>query len=223
MFFLLAIPIRWAMEWYPPVERQIQIEIDNTPQPLPVPPPEEIIEEVIEPPIEEVIPEPIIDPAETQPAPAPTPTEITEPVTEPTTQPAPQPVEQPVLEQVMEQPTEQTTEQPAETNINSGIIFNSIQNIDKDISISEDFMAAPADTENFKPRQWQSTDFQADVPFVNSETDKPRVEMDFYSHGVLGSVERFFDKITIEKEFTTKYGTKIKCAMVGILMACSWK
>ena len=230
MTFVLAVPIRWGVEWRPPAEKQIQIEIDTTPQPQVVEPQpqiiEEPIEEPIEPPIEEVIPPPVIEeiPQEQpEPMPATQAGQIT-PETPPIEESVPQPSSSPQSnEQPAEQSNEQSVEQPQqETNINSGIIFNSIQNMDKNVSVSEDFMAAPK-TEGFKSRQWEATDSQSDIPFVNTETDKPRVEMDFYSPGVLGSVERFFDKITIKKEFTTKYGTKISCAMVGILMACSWK
>ncbi|WP_395374584.1 hypothetical protein [Marinicella sp. W31] len=227
MMFVLAVPIRWGVEWRPPAEKQIQIEIDKTPQTPVVEPQPEIIEEPIEPPVEEVIPPPVIEIPEEQPEPMPA-TQAGEmtPEVPPLEEAVPQPTTQETPQQSAEQPNQQSAEQvnqdSTETTINSGIIFNSIQNIDKDISIHEDFMAAPK-TQGFKSRQWEATDLQSDIPYVNNETDKPRVDMNFYAPGFEGSIERFFDKITVEKEFTTKYGTKIKCAMVGILMACSWK
>jgi len=226
MFFLLAIPIQWGIQWYPSIEKQIQIEFDRTPAPEVIEPQPEIIEEVVEPPVEEVIPPPLQE-AEVEAQPQPTPAVEAEQITpQPAAQPQQQ-IQQPTpevsTEQPVEPPPESVNQDTAEPNINSGIIFNSIQNMDKDMSISEDFMAAPEQTQDFKPRQWEATDLQNTVDYVNTETDKPRVEMNFYSPGFEGSVERFFDKVTIKKEFTTKYGTKIQCGMVLFIMACSWK
>ena len=71
--------------------------------------------------------------------------------------------------------------------------------------------------------QQEIEDWLADIPFLDESVDRPTVEMRFYSQGFTGHIEKFFDKITISKTFTTKYGTKIHCALIGVIVACGWK
>ena len=43
-----------------------------------------------------------------------------------------------------------------------------------------------------------------------------------YEPGVIGDVQRFFDVITPEFGWTTRYGTKVKCTWVLLIAACGW-
>ncbi|WP_154223872.1 hypothetical protein [Marinicella rhabdoformis] len=75
----------------------------------------------------------------------------------------------------------------------------------------------------FLAKQYIAKDNYADLPYLDESIDAPRVQMAFYSPGFMGNVEKFFDKITYKKTFTTKYGTKIHCALVGVIAMCGWK
>ena len=56
------------------------------------------------------------------------------------------------------------------------------------------------------------------LPFANG----PRFVVASYSPGIIGDVQRFFDAATLEKEWVTKYGTRVKCAWVLIVAGCGW-
>ena len=56
------------------------------------------------------------------------------------------------------------------------------------------------------------------LPFGNG----PRFVVASYDPGVIGDVQRFFDAVTLEKEWVTKNGTRVKCAWVLILAGCGW-
>ena len=56
------------------------------------------------------------------------------------------------------------------------------------------------------------------LPFGNG----PRFVVASYDPGVIGDVQRFFDAVTLEKEWVTKNGTRVKCACVLILAGCGW-
>ena len=43
-----------------------------------------------------------------------------------------------------------------------------------------------------------------------------------YEPGVMGEMQRFFDVITPEFGWTTRYGTKVDCVWVLIIVACGW-
>ena len=43
-----------------------------------------------------------------------------------------------------------------------------------------------------------------------------------YEPGAIGKVQRFFDVITPEFGWTTRYGTKVECAWVLVIVACGW-
>lgn len=72
-------------------------------------------------------------------------------------------------------------------------------------------------------RSPRAADIYADLPYLDTSVDAPELDMVFYSAGVGGDIERLVDKVTVEKEFTTKYGTKVKCAMIALLAVCGWK
>ena len=61
------------------------------------------------------------------------------------------------------------------------------------------------------------------VKIIDEDVDKPRVEIEFYSNGAKGSIERFMEKVMPAKQFKTKYGTKVNCVLVLVMPVCSWK
>lgn len=107
----------------------------------------------------------------------------------------------------------------------SGTIFNSISNKEKFITLGKDFQAKTAEQDDFKFKTFEQPEWNMVTKLINEEVDKPQYEMNFYSDGIEGSVERFMDKITYKKRFTTKYGTKIDCVAVAavIIVGCGWK
>lgn len=46
--------------------------------------------------------------------------------------------------------------------------------------------------------------------------------VDSYSAGFGGSVERFFDNVTVPFGWTTKNNTRVQCAWVLVIAGCSW-
>lgn len=92
-----------------------------------------------------------------------------------------------------------------------------------DVQISDEFTAR---TDMKKPQEtpWNTTPTSqgpyADIPYLASYD--LAVDMDFYAEGYRGDIERFFDKVILKKTFTTKYGTKISCAL-AVVLVCSWK
>jgi len=56
------------------------------------------------------------------------------------------------------------------------------------------------------------------LPFANG----PHFVVASYTPGLTGDVQRFFDTVTLEKEWVTKNGTRVKCAWVLILGGCGW-
>ncbi|MFC3194441.1 hypothetical protein ACFODZ_09330 [Marinicella sediminis] len=91
------------------------------------------------------------------------------------------------------------------------------------VAISADFQARSGPAKNFYIPQQEIENWLNDIPFLDESVDQPTIQMRFYPDGIEGHIEKFFDKITISKTFTTKYGTKIHCALIGVIAACSWK
>ena len=91
------------------------------------------------------------------------------------------------------------------------------------IEIPAEFQARTGPIKDFFIPEQEMTDWFADIPYLDESVDRPTIEMRFYAEGIEGGIEKFFDKITISKTFTTKYGTKIHCALVGVLAMCGWK
>jgi hypothetical protein len=58
----------------------------------------------------------------------------------------------------------------------------------------------------------------AQLPFANG----PRFEVASYTPGAIGDVQRFFDAVTLKKEWVTKNGTRVACVWVLILAGCGW-
>lgn len=92
-----------------------------------------------------------------------------------------------------------------------------------DPRILDSTFSAQRNQNQFIAKQFIATDKYGDLPYLDESVDAPRVHMEFYSEGFMGNVEKFFDKITYKKTFTTKYGTKIHCALIGVIAMCGWK
>ena len=70
-------------------------------------------------------------------------------------------------------------------------------------------------------------------PDLISMLDKPLPDVPFeytpdlvyfaYDPGVRGDLQRFWDVITPEFGWRTKYGTEVKCVLVLVLVGCGWK
>jgi hypothetical protein len=89
--------------------------------------------------------------------------------------------------------------------------------------IDEDFKARTGHEEDFVFKKMERPEWYKVKKHIDEERDKPSTYMEFYSPGIEGSIERFFDKISYKKRFTTKHGTKIDCGGIGPLVMCSWK
>lgn len=101
--------------------------------------------------------------------------------------------------------------------ISTGQILNQAKSY-TDIQITDEFKAARPNT--YQPQAYEVHDPYADIPY---QTITPlATEMNFYSEGYRGDIERFFDAVILQKTFTTKYGTKINCAL-AVIVVCSWK
>jgi len=46
--------------------------------------------------------------------------------------------------------------------------------------------------------------------------------VDHYEEGVMGGIEKFWDKVTVPFGFTTKNNTRVQCAWVLVIAACGW-
>jgi hypothetical protein len=91
------------------------------------------------------------------------------------------------------------------------------------MDIPPEFQARTGPAKDFYIPEQEIENWLADIPFLDESVDRPTIQMKFYSEGFTGHIEKFFDKITISKTFTTKYGTKFHCALIGVIAACGWK
>ncbi len=166
-------------------------------------------------------------------------------------QPIKQPKIEPVIKKNKEKPTESKVKQSPKVNenttekklepkpvnvpshsvqvesipknsLNTGDVLEMIKNRTS-VEVPIDFQARIGPAKSFYIPEQEIKDWMADIPYLDESVDKPKLQMKFYAEGIEGNIEKFFDKITISKTFTTKYGTKIHCALVGVLVACSWK
>ena len=105
----------------------------------------------------------------------------------------------------------------------TAVLLNSIKTR-KSVEISQDFQAKTGHEEDFVYKSVEQAEMFKEFKLINEDIDKPEYAMKFYSEGIEGSIERFMDKITYKKNFTTRYGTKIQCVSVAIVItACGWK
>lgn len=58
-----------------------------------------------------------------------------------------------------------------------------------------------------------------DLPFAYT----PDLVRFAYDPGVKGDLQRFWDVITPEFGWRTKYGTEVRCKYVLVIVACGWK
>ena len=105
----------------------------------------------------------------------------------------------------------------------SSVILNTYRNRKDYKEIDQEFKVPTGHEQDFKFKSIKPSKIYQVTKYLNEEVDKPQVYMNFYSEGVAGATERFFDKISYQKTFTTKYGTKIYCGGVEPLVMCSWK
>ncbi len=206
---LLLIPKPWQSQYFTTSSIIIELSKETTSETVI---PEEVIPEAIKP--EEIIPDkPIMEEL----------LETPQPVVE-KIQPAiqqPEPIIKSKIAPKPSQPLESITAQ--EPKINSTDVLQMLQNRPS-MELTSDFLPRTAPAKDFYIPEQQIMDWYADIPFLDESIDKPKLQMRFYPEGFEGSIERFFDKVTYTKTFTTKYGTKIHCALIaGILAACSWK
>ncbi len=106
----------------------------------------------------------------------------------------------------------------------TAVLLNTIKNRQNTVKLGKEFQAKTGHEEDFVYKSVEQAQMFKEFKLINEEVDKPEYEMNFYAEGIEGSVERFMDKITYKKTFTTRFGTKIQCASVAIVItACGWK
>jgi hypothetical protein len=207
---LLTLPHPWEHpQWLPEavitVQLQAAAELVEPQQATPVQPPEPVPTE----------PEPIetietVEPAEPSP----------------TAPPLPQPASMPEEPTAVVEPAQaQQAAPPAQTatrSLSAGDIMLMAKSRTS-IEITQEFTARSPTAQNFYIPEQEIRNWLDDIPYLDESVDRPTIEMRFYAEGLEGHIEKFFDKITISKTFTTKYGTKIHCALIGVIAACSWK
>lgn len=143
---------------------------------------------------------------------------ISEPVKEqPPIDPAPPKIQQQTLPETKTAQTESSNKQLDASDVQL------MMSKAKDFQLNDADFSVRNKQQLFVSQQAQTMDWRGDLPYLDESVDAPRIQMQFYSAGLTGSIERFFDKITIEKTFTTQYGTKIHCALIGVVALCGWK
>jgi len=171
-----------------------------------------------------------------EPEPAPEPEQIPVPENEP-------------VKQITEMPVEQEISEPVSASIESASHYsrkpleqmddNEKQRLTHSL-LSRQFINDESVTEQLfgKPLLSREPDNVADfqIPVrTNMITllDKPMPDLPFayqeglvhfaYDPGVRGDLQRFWDVITPEIAFRTKYGTEVRCIWVLIIGGCAWK
>ena len=148
------------------------------------------------------------------------------------TKPIEKPVETPKpIESVKEAPkqvpvkVETVVEPIVEKKLpNSAVILKSLYDGKPKLNpIGEEFQARTKDPYDYVYQIVEAPKWNQVTKLIDEDVDKPRIEMGFYPLGFDGAVEKFMDKITYKKTFTTKYGTKIGCAITIIIAGCGWK
>jgi hypothetical protein len=89
-----------------------------------------------------------------------------------------------------------------------------------------------------KPLVQDSSDFQKEFhypprPNLIEMLDQPLPDVPFaytpnlvyfaYEPGIKGDLQRFWDVITPEFGWRTRYGTEVKCALILVIVGCAWK
>jgi hypothetical protein len=173
---------------------------------------------------------PIPEPEQPEPIPDPIPPEPMMALEEPV-KPAPTPVEPP------EEPVT-----PVASNLQPDL--NSLSAPEKkqlaNTILSRQFFTEESEADKIfgRPIVQQSTEIQKDFhyplsPNMLTMLDQPLPEVPFaytpdlvyfaYDPGVRGDLQRFWDVITPEFGWRTKYGTEVKCILVLVIVGCGWK
>lgn len=108
-------------------------------------------------------------------------------------------------------------ENQSNVTISTGQILSGAKSL-TDVQITDEFKAA-SEANSHQPGLTVHDPY-ADIPYLPIK--ELAVDMNFYSAGYRGDIERFFDKVILTKTFTTKYGTKINCAL-AVIVVCGWK
>lgn len=177
------------------------------------PPEPQQIEMEVEPPLPEIKPEPLENVAEIKPEPQP---------------PMPQP---PVMASVPQTPD--LNERPDTLDkLDRKELTNSI--------LSRQFITEESDTNKLFGKQLlqQPSEFQKEFHYPVRQSmitmlDQPMQELPFaytpglvhfaYDPGVKGDLQRFWDVITPEFGWRTKYGTEVRCIWAIVIVGCGWK
>lgn len=182
-------------------------------------------------------------PEDTELEPEPVPEEIApEPPSEIETEPLEQVVEQPVEPQPVEtrpsllipappvRDPDRKLDMMSEPEINR--LTNAIltRQYISEKSVADELFGRPVIQETSETREG----FHYPVrPNMITMLDKPLPEIPFaytpglvhfaYDPGVKGDLQRFWDVITPEWGFRTKYGTEVRCIWVLVVVGCGWK
>jgi hypothetical protein len=156
-----------------------------------------------------------------EPAPEPVPAPLPEPPAEPPPEPAPEPPPpQPRPEPVARQeppPTAPETE-PTPPVITAHRILSDLAEARQREPLSG-VETGPAVYAPFRP----SLDQVLNEPSLQLPFRDTRVYLvNSYDPGLVGSIDRFFDTVTVPFSFQTKNNTRIQCAWILILAGCSW-
>lgn len=75
----------------------------------------------------------------------------------------------------------------------------------------------------YRTRPRTSLDDVLNEPVLHLPFEDTRIYLvDSYSPGIMGSVDRFFDNVTVPFGFTTKNNTRIQCGWTLIFAGCVW-
>jgi hypothetical protein len=128
-----------------------------------------------------------------------------------------------VIESIKEAPKQIIT-QPQHQLPSSVVFFESLNNGEPKLNtLGKEFQVRTKDAYDYIYQSVEQPKWNHVTKLIDEDVDKPRIEMGFYPLGFDGAVERFMDKITYKKTFTTRYGTKIGCAITIIIAGCGWK
>ena len=183
-------------------------------------------------------PEQLEEIVEPEPVPEPTPEPLPEPppVPEPAEEPLPIPLEDVVENIASARPT------PTLTPVNRDVerMSNEQKRQLTHSILSRQFISEPSAAEQVfgKPLPSLQPDPIAEFHYPMRENmvtmlDKPMQNLPFeykeglvyfaYEPGVKGDLQRFWDDITPEFGWITRYGTEVKCVWILVIAACGWK
>lgn len=153
-----------------------------------------------------------------EPAPQPVPLERPVPLVESRPTPAlaesaaPHPTPQPAPEQ-----------SPPETRPDSSRVLSWQFDYESKAPVFGSRDSRPGDPAEFHLRARPGLDEVLNAPSLQLPFADTRIYLvDSYSPGIGGSVERFFDGVTVPFGFTTKSNTRVQCAWVLVFAGCNW-